>query len=414
LAARARVTAESSVSREGPAVLVRLSGPVRLRDGLVSAGSVARALEAQPTPAQVRVDASGVGEWDTALVVFLAHVYDACAARQVDLDTTDVPQAARRMLEMARQGAVIGGIHPDEFEDVRLGEQFATWARGWARLTASAVGLPVGARAARPEPLVDGVGRWGMQWGERIDDRVVFLGASAIAVVRMLLGRTRRLRARFFLFLQQAGVETLPIVAVMGFAIGVVLALIAVGQLQKFGVTPLVARLVSITVLREMGSLMVGIAIAGRLGSAIAAEIATMVARDETDALRIIGVDRFEYLVAPRVVATGLAGVFLVVYANAFGLFGGFFAGVGLSGLPAGEYLDRMRGVLGYKHMLSGLIKGFAFGTVTALAACYHGLRSGRSAGAVGLTVRRAVVGAVVGVVLADVAITLVFKWVKL
>jgi phospholipid/cholesterol/gamma-HCH transport system permease protein len=105
--------------------------------------------------------------------------------------------------------------------------------------------------------------------------------------------------------------------------------------------------------------------------------------------------------------------VLLVVYANALALAGGLFAGVALAGLPAQEYLARSIEVLGYKHMLSGLVKGLAFGLATGLVACYHGLRSRRTPGAVGLTVRRAVVGAVVGVVLADAAITLVFKWVR-
>ena len=230
----------------------------------------------------------------------------------------------------------------------------------------------------------------------------------------MLLGRTRRLRTRFLHLLQQAGVETLPVVALMGFAIGAVLALITTGQLQKFGATPLVARIVSIAVLREMGALMVGIAIAGRLGSAIAAEIASMVADREVDVLGVVGVDPFDYLVAPRVLALAIAGPLLVVYANALGLLGGLFVGVTAVGLPAQEYIERTRAVLTYKHVLAGLIKGLAFGVVTGLVASYYGLKSGRTAGAVGLAVRKAVVAAVVGVVLADAAITLIFKWVRL
>ncbi|MFN8092580.1 MAG: ABC transporter permease [Vicinamibacteria bacterium] len=230
----------------------------------------------------------------------------------------------------------------------------------------------------------------------------------------LVLGRSRRLKTPFLPYFQQAAVETLPIVALMGFAIGAVLTLIIAGQLQKVGATPLVARIVAIAVLREMGSLMVGIALAGRLGSAIAAEIATMVANDEMDVLRFIGVDRFDYFVGPRVLATALAGVLLVVYANALGLAGALYTAVASAGLPAAEFIERTRGAMGYKHFLSGVIKGFAFGTVTAMVACYHGLHSGRSAGAVGLTVRRAVVSAVVGVVLADTVITLVFKWVRL
>jgi phospholipid/cholesterol/gamma-HCH transport system permease protein len=402
------------VTRDGGTAVVRVSGSVRLRDGLLSAEALGRELDTGPAPILVRVDASALGPWDTGLVVFLARVFDACSARNVALDTGDVPRAARRLLGMARHEAVLAGARLEGSEDLHLGEQLAAWARTWIRLSTEAVGAPGAAEEKRPEPPVETIGNAVIGSARSLGDKLEFLGSTVIAIVRMLLGRTRRLRARFFLHLQHAGVETLPIVAVMGFAIGAVLALIGVGQLQKLGATALVARLVSIVVLREMGSLMVGIAIAGRLGSAIAAEIATMASNGETDALRVVGIDAHEYLVAPRVVATGVAGVLLVVYANALGLFGGLFAGVALGGLAAPEYIERMVEVLGYKHMLSGLIKGLCFGAVTAMVACYYGLRSGRSAGAVGFTVRRAVVGAVVGVVLVDTAITLFFKWVRL
>ena len=258
------------------------------------------------------------------------------------------------------------------------------------------------------------IGQWAIGSFRAFGGKIDFLGATVVSVVRMLVGRTRRLRAPFLCHLQQAGVETLPIVALMGFAIGGVLALITSGQLQKFGATPLVARIVAIAVLREMGALMVGIAIAGRLGSAIAAEIASMVANKEVDVLSVVGVDTFDYLVAPRVLALAIAGPLLVIYANALALLGGLFVGVTIAGLPAQEYIDRTRDVLAYKHVLAGLIKGLAFGVVTGLVASYYGLKSGRTAGAVGLAVRKAVVAAVVGVVLWDAAITLIFKWVKL
>jgi phospholipid/cholesterol/gamma-HCH transport system permease protein len=132
------------------------------------------------------------------------------------------------------------------------------------------------------------------------------------------------------------------------------------------------------------------------------------------DVLGVIGVDRFDYLIAPRVLALAIAGPLLVIYANAMGLLGGLFVGVTVVGLPAQEYIERTRAVLTHKHMAAGLIKGFAFGIMTALVAGYYGLRSGRTAGAVGWAVRKAVVAAVVGVVLTDAAITLVFKWVRL
>ena len=368
-----------SVSREGDAAVVRLSGTWSLREGLPPAGDVIRALAASPPPRRLRVEAAAVERWDTSLVAFLARVYDACGERQVELDASGAPEGALRLLELARQGAVLGGGRP-----------------------------------LRPEPLSTVIGQWAIGSFRSLGGKIDFLGATVTSIVRMLLGRTRRLRTRFPDQLQQAGLETLPIVALMGFAIGAVLALITSGQLSKFGATPLVARIVGIAVLREMGALMVGIAIAGRLGSAIAAEIASMVANREVDVLGVVGVDPFDYLVAPRVLALAIAGPLLVVYANALGLLGGLFVGVTAVGLPAQEYIERTRAVLTYRHMLAGLIKGLAFGVVTGLVASYYGLKSGRTAGAVGLAVRKAVVAAVVGVVVADATITLIFKWVRL
>jgi len=382
-----------SVSREGDAGVVRLSGAWRLQDGLRPTEEVTRALDASPLR-RLRFDAAAVERWDTSLVVFLARVHDTCVQREVGVDTSGLPAGARRLLELARQGAVLGGGAEPEPAD------------RWRRERRGSV--------RGPDPWTERIGWWGIHSFQSLGGKLEFFGSTVQSCVRMLLGRTRRLRAPFLHYLQQAGVETLPIVALMGFAIGAVLALITTGQLERLGATPLVARIVSIAVLREMGSLMVGIAIAGRLGSAIAAEIASMVARREVDVLNVIGVDRFDYLIAPRVIALALAGPLLVVYANTLGLLGGFFVGVSVVGLPAPEYVERTRAVLTYKHMLAGLIKGLAFGVVTALMAGYYGVQSGRTAGGVGRAVRKAVVGAVVGVVLTDAAITLVFKWVRL
>jgi phospholipid/cholesterol/gamma-HCH transport system permease protein len=371
-----------SVSCDGDAAVVRLSGTWSLRDGLRPVGEVTRALEASPPPRRLRLDAAAVERWDTSLVAFLARVHDACSEREVGLDTSGLPEEARRLLALARKDGVLGG------------------------------GAQPGGRG--PEPLTDIIGRWTIRWVRSLGEKIDFLGATVTSCVRLLLGQRRRLRTRFLHLLQQAGVETLPVVALLAFAIGAVLALITTGQLQRVGATPLVARIVSIAVLREMGALMVGIAIAGRLGSAIAAEIASMVADREVDVLGVVGVDPFDYLVAPRVLALAIAGPLLVVYANALGLLGGLFVGVTVAGLPAQEYIERTRAVLTYRHVLAGLIKGLAFGVVTGLGAGYCGLKSGRTAGAVGLAVRKAVVAAVVGVVLADAAITLIFKWVRL
>ena len=214
--------------------------------------------------------------------------------------------------------------------------------------------------------------------------------------------------------LQRAGVETLPILALVAFASGAVLSLLATEQLGKLGAALLAPNLVAIVILRELGALTTGIALAGRLGSGLAAEIATMVAGREVDALRTVGVSPFDFLVAPRVLALMLMGPLLVVYANALGLLGSLFVGVGMSDVPVGIQIESVYSALTLKHAIAGLAKGATFGGVVGMVGCYSGLRSGKTPGSVGKAVEAAVVRAVLGVVLADVALTLLFKWVRL
>lgn len=244
------------------------------------------------------------------------------------------------------------------------------------------------------------------------DQRIVFLGRTLIALVRLLLGRTRHLDLRFFQTWQQAGVETLPVVALFATAAGAVLSMLATQQLDRFGVPLLAPKLVGIVILRELGALMTGIALAGRVSSAFCAEIAT--ARTDDEAARAAGVDPVDALVAPRVLALTLSGPLLVAYANALGLLGATAVGAGLMGFPAREHLESMVSALSLKHAISGLVKGTIFGFVAGIAGCYHGTYGGTGSAALGRSVRRAVVGAVVAVAVADVALVFIFKWIRL
>jgi len=368
-----------SVFREGPELVVRLGGAWSLQAGLPSTAELGRALDASPAPRRVRVEESALERWDSGLVVVLGRLEMACADREIELDLARAPLGARRLLEVAR-GTV----------------------------------APLAGRVREAPPLTEAVGLWAIAWGRSLGDKLDFLGSTALALGRMLLGRTRRLGLGFTIALQEAGVGTLPVLALIAFASGGILALLATQQLDRFGALLLAPNLVAIVILRELGALTTGIALAGRLGSANAAELATMVAGEEVDALRTAGVDPFDLLVAPRVLALVLMGPLLVLYANALGLLGSLFVGVGLMDVPAALYLERTRAAMSLEPAIAGLVKGAAFGFVVGMGSCYHGLRRGRTPGAVGKAVQTAVVTAVLGVVVADAVLTLFFKWVRL
>jgi len=368
-----------SVSREGDLLAVGLRGTWSLREGLPPASDLDCALRASPPPRRVRVEGDALERWDSSLVLVLGRIQKACEDRGLELDLAGAPPGALRLLEMAR-GTVVPLVGP---------------------------------RREAP-PLTEVIGLRAIGWAESLGDKLDFLGSTSLALGRMLVGRTRRLGLGFPLALQDAGVGTLPILAFIAFASGGILSLLALQQLDKLGGALLAPNLVAIVILRELGALTTGIALAGRLGSVNAAELATMVVGEETDALRVIGVDPFDLLVAPRVLALALMGPLLVLYANALGLLGSLAVGVGLMDVPAAVYIERTAAALTLKHAIAGLVKGVAFGFVVGMAGCYYGLRSGRSPGAVGKAVQAAVVTAVLGVVVADTVLTLFFKRVRL
>jgi phospholipid/cholesterol/gamma-HCH transport system permease protein len=256
-------------------------------------------------------------------------------------------------------------------------------------------------------------GSWVIACGTSLGEQLDFLGATLIGLGRLLRGRSHEARSRFTVALREAGMGSLPVVALIGFVAGLVLTLLASKELHKLGVEVGVPRLVGVVTLRELSALIVGIALAGRVASSYAAEIASANANGETDALRASGLDPVHVQAAPRVLALLLAGPVLLAYANLLAIVGSVAYATGSAG-AAREHVAAMLSALTLKHAMAGLVKAGAFGFVVGLTGCFHGLRSPGTPAAVGRAVRRAVVSAVVGIGLAEVVLIFVFKWIRL
>ena len=238
------------------------------------------------------------------------------------------------------------------------------------------------------------------------------LGATLIGLVRLLRGRRREASAAFVLALERYGLESLPVVGLIAFAGGLVLTLLGLKELGKVGVEGMAPRVVGIVLLREIGPLITGIALAGRVASSVAAETAAAKASGETAALRDRGKDPADVLVAPRVLALLLAGPLLVAYADALALLGSAaFATLAMS-RPGWLHLADVWSGLTLKHAIAALVKGAAFGFVVGLAGAYHGLRA-RDAKDAGARVRAAVVSAVIAVGVTETLLIFVFKWIR-
>ena len=256
---------------------------------------------------------------------------------------------------------------------------------------------------ARPgfRTYVEGVGRAVFEVVEDTRDLVEFLGHLSAALAKMV---TRRVRLRWgdtMQIAEAAGVNALPICCMMGFVIGVIIAFQGAMSLRRFAAEIYTPDMVVLAMFREMGPLFTAIILAGRSGSAFAAEIGTMKVREEIDALTTMGLDPVSFLAVPRVLAGIVVTPLLTAFANLAGLIGGGLIFVSLD-FTVETYVSRvlMRGDL--IQLAGGLTKALIFGVIVAGVGCLEGLRTGSGARAVGESTTRSVVTSIVLIILAD------------
>lgn len=221
------------------------------------------------------------------------------------------------------------------------------------------------------------------------------------------LVRGRRLRWRATLTqIVRAGNQSLPLVALISALIGAILALQGAYQLRQIGVVSLVADLVAVSITRELAPLMTAILVAGRVGSAIAAELGTMKVSEEIDALKVMGIEPVEFLVVPRLIALVIAVPCLTLFADLVGILAGCGVGTYVLGMGAQGYLSDSMAALALQDLWGGVLKALAFGLVIGLVACQQGLDTRGGAQAVGASTTTAVVRSIVLIIVADLFVT--------
>jgi phospholipid/cholesterol/gamma-HCH transport system permease protein len=255
-------------------------------------------------------------------------------------------------------------------------------------------GLPRRLRLPSAAGLVAGLAFFG---------RVLVLAAA-------LPGHPRRLRLTSTVHhLRETGLTAIPIVTLMAFLIGVVLAFQGAAQLRQFGAQVFVVDLIAISVLRELGVLLTAIIVAGRSGAAFTAAIGSMKMREEVDALRTLGLDPVAVLALPRILALVIALPLLTVAADVAGLVGGAAMSWIELGVSPGMFVTRMEAAIGASHYLVGLVKAPAFALIIGLTGCWFGLQVGSDAESLGRMTSRAVVVAIFLVIVADAAFSILF-----
>ena len=259
------------------------------------------------------------------------------------------------------------------------------------------------------ERSVGDLGRWAVLQGTEARTVLGFFG-RIVTVFREAFSRPRALRPSSLVrHIYETGITAIPIVSLIAFLISVIVAYLGAQQLTRFGADIFVVDLVTIAVLREMGVLLTAIIVAGRSGSAFAAEIGVMQLNEETDALRAMGMNPIELLVVPRVLALVIVMPLLTVIADAMGLAGGGLLSLLNLHIPLPQFTSRLRESLSPTTFWAGLVKAPVFAVLIAMVGTYRGMQVRDSARELGRLTTVAVVQSIFLVILADALFAVLF-----
>jgi phospholipid/cholesterol/gamma-HCH transport system permease protein len=356
-------------------LVIELAGPWSLEDGLPPLADVERELTAAK-PTVLAFDTRDLAAWDSAVLAFVAGSSKLARERGVAVDPSGLPDGLRRLLALAE--AV------PEKQDARGAEE-------------------------EEDDFVERIGERAIATERLFRSDLTFLGQLVYSVGRALKGKARFRWSDLALLVQQAGFEALPIVTLVTFLLGLILAFVGAIQLQTFGATIYVADLVGVAMVRDMGALMTGIIMAGRSGAAFAAQLGSMKVTQEIDALETMAISSLDFLVLPRVIALCLMMPLLTLYGDAMGILGGGFVGVTMLGLSPVAYLIQTGDAVSTTHVLGGVIKGTVYGVLIATAGCLRGVQSGKSSSAVGDAATSAVVTGIVAIITACGVFAIIF-----
>lgn len=258
--------------------------------------------------------------------------------------------------------------------------------------------------------LLQRTGRAAVAGARQAWDFVVFVGEVAVAAAGAV-GRPRLWRWRVVLReIQLGGFDALPIIGLTSFLLGIVVAYQGADQLRHYGANVFVVELVGYAMLREFAPLIGAIIIAGRSGSAHAAQIGTMVVGEEIDAMRTLGIDPLQRLVLPKIIALAVALPLLTVFADLTGVFGGMVMARSQLGIGFAEFADRFGRVMQGSALLIGIGKAFVFAFIIVMVGCFQGFRTAGGADSVGRQTTTSVVQAIFLVIVADALFSVAFN----
>ena len=323
----------------------------------------------------VRVVPDDLGKWDTSLLLFLVHGRKWCAASKHDFHFEALPENLQILLRQV------------ENVDAKKPTSRVVTKSSWALATTFAQKL-----------------------ANKTKENISFLGECTLGIVSLAKNPRRFRWLDCLVEMQRCWASSLPIVSLVSFLVGVILAFQAAIQLQQYGAAVFVADLVGLSVVREMGPMMAAVIMAGGIGAAFAAQLGNMNVDEEIDALETLGLSTVNFLALPRLLAVTLMMPILALYANVLGILGGMFVSATMLDIPASAYWIETQNRVGLSDVTSGLIKSVFFGLAIGLAGCLRGMKCDRSAAGVGKATTSAAVTGILLIVIGDAVFALIFN----
>jgi phospholipid/cholesterol/gamma-HCH transport system permease protein len=356
-----------------PSARVLIGGAWRIGENCPRAEATINQLQALQGLEIVRLETQDLMLWDSLLLTYIRALSQFCDAQQMTLDTRGLPEGI--------QGLLILAAAVPERQDV--------------------------SRQKNPDDWLSVLGRHTLWLIKDIGLLADFIGEAILGLFRLLGGQSQMRWSDFWRLVEACGPHALPIITLISALVGMILAFVGAVQLKLFGAQIFIADLVGLGMAREMGAMMTAILMAGRTGSAFAAEIGSMTVNDEIDALKTSGFSPMDFLVMPRILAMLVTIPLLCLYADIWGMIGGALVAAGLFDISASEYLIQIQTRLRLIDFEVGIGKSAVFGILVATAGCLRGLLCQRNASSVGLATTSAVVTGIVYIVISDAVMTL-------
>ncbi len=361
---------------EADCLLVRLAGSWTLKEGIPSIDEFSRRITGKTPIRQIRFDGRDITRWDTSLLAFLTRLMGQARQQGMTPDLDGLPEGVRRLLDLA---AAVPPKQNTGRGDTQTG-------------------------------MIAQIGAITLEYLRGAPEMVRFLGEVTLSFGRLLRGKAQFRRTDLLLIIQDVGPQALPIVSLISFLVGLIVAYMGAVQLAQFGAQIYIANLVGIGMVREMGALMTGIIMAGRTGASFAAQLGTMQVNEEIDAFRTLGISPMDFLVMPRMLALIFVMPLLTLYSDLVGMLAGLLVAKTTFDIGTFEYYHQTVHALDLTQFAVGISKGTTYGILIAIAGCLRGMQCGRSAQAVGEATTSAVVTSILFIVVAASVLTIIYQ----